>query len=53
MCNQEISKVRVAILKGLTDSSRNLLNAKIKNNRPIAVMRDNRVQVIPAGNPYR
>lgn len=53
MYEQEINRVRVAILKGLTDSSRNLLNAKIKNNRPIAIMRDDRLQVIPARSLYR
>ena len=53
MYEQEISRVRVAILKGLTDSSRNLLNTKIKNNRPIAIMRDDKVQVILASNLCR
>lgn len=48
MYEKEITRVRVAILKGLMDSSKNLLKNKIKTNRPIAVMRDNQVQVIPA-----
>lgn len=48
MYEKEINRVRVAILKGLHDSSRNLLSNKIKSNRPIAIMRDNRVQVVPA-----
>lgn len=50
MYEKEINRVRVAILKGLMDSSKNLLNTKIKTNRPMAIMRDNRVQVIPASH---
>lgn len=48
MYEKEITKVRTAILKGLLDSSKNLLNMKIRNNRPIAIVRNNRMQVVPA-----
>ena len=50
MYEKEITRVRTAILKGLLDSSMNLLNTKIKTNRPIAIARNNRIQVIPARN---
>lgn len=53
MYEKEINKVRVAILKGLNGSSRNMLDSKIKSNRPIAIFRDEKVQVIPARNLYR
>jgi hypothetical protein len=53
MSAQEISKLRVTILKGLNDSSKNLLNMKIQNNRSVAISRDDQVLVIPARNLYR
>lgn len=53
MSAQEISKVRIAILKGLNDSSKNLLNTKVQNNRSIAISRNDQVVVIPAKNLYR
>ena len=48
MYEKEITRVRTAILKGLLDSSKNLLSAKIRTNRPMAIVRNNRMQVIPA-----
>jgi len=50
MYEKEITRVRTAILKGLLDSSKNLLHAKIRANRPIAVFRNNQIQVVPARN---
>ena len=50
MYEKEINRVRVAILKGLNDSSRNLLINKIKNNRPMAIMRNDNIQVVMARN---
>ncbi len=48
MYEKEINRVRTAVLRGLLGSSKNLLSTKIRANRPIAVVRDNRVQVVPA-----
>lgn len=53
MSAQEISKVRIAILKGLNDSSKNLLNMKIKNDRSMAISRNDQVLVVPARTLYR
>ena len=48
MYEKEITRVRTAILKGLLDSSKNLLNTKIRANRSMAIVRNNRIQVVPA-----
>jgi hypothetical protein len=53
MYEKEIQKVRVAILKGLSASSKCMLNNKIKSNSLIAITRDDKVQVVPARNLFR
>ncbi|MDR3047003.1 MAG: hypothetical protein LBU51_05220 [Bacteroidales bacterium] len=50
MYEKEIKKVRLAVMNGLLASSKNLVSTKIRNNRPIAVIRDNCLQVVPACN---
>jgi hypothetical protein len=48
MKEQEIKRLRVAILKGISDSSKSLINAKVLNNRPVTIMRENKIQLVPA-----
>ncbi len=48
MYEKELQKLRRKILRAVSASSRQLLDTKVKNNRPIAVYNIDHVEVIDA-----
>lgn len=48
MSETEIQRLRVKIIKGLSISSHKLIDQKVRNHAPIAIMKDNQIEVIDA-----
>ncbi|HPT51885.1 MAG TPA: hypothetical protein PK740_01225 [Bacteroidales bacterium] len=48
MSETEIQRLRIRIINGLSISSQKLMNEKKREQNPIAVIKNNRVAIVPA-----